>query len=164
MFFKSDILNLLEEKDIEYVRADHPEAHTMEELKAVDLPYPDRSAKNVFVHDRKKRHYFLVTVMGDKRVDLQQIREAFGTSRLSFASDEDLQELLGVQPGSVSPFALLNDQDQKVQYVLDQSFLEGNEVIAAHPNENTMSLYLNVHDLISLIEETDHSVKLMDIE
>lgn len=164
MYGKNEMIDLLNEKQIQYERVDHPAAYTMEDLESVELPYPDRNAKNVFVHDRKKKHYFLITVMGDKKVDLQQIRDRFETSRLSFAKDEDLANILGVEPGSVSPLAILNDSEKKVQYILDDEFLTGNKMIAAHPNENTVSLYLHVDDLVGLIEEAEHTVIYLEIK
>lgn len=164
MYTREDVINLLDDKGISYEKADHPKAYTMEELQAFDLPYPNRDAKNVFVRDRKKNNYFLITIRGHKRVDLHAVREKFGTSRLSFASDEDLDDILGVELGSVSPFTLLNDTENKVQFVLDDEFKTGNEIIAAHPNENTATLYLNVHDLVDLLEETDHSITWIPVE
>lgn len=164
MYTKEVIIDLLEQEDIPYKRIDHPRAQTMDELDTIDLPYPDRNAKNVFVHDRKKHNYFLITVMGDKRVDLQQIRDHFGTSRLSFAKEDDLDEILSVETGSISPFSILNDDKQVVQYVLDSDFLTGNGLIAAHPNENTVSIYLNVHDLVEILEARGHPVTILTTE
>lgn len=163
MLEKKEIIHLLNEKGISFEMVEHPESFTMEEIHLLDLPYPDRSAKNVFVHDRKKRNYFLVTISGAKKVDLHQIREEFETTRLSFASDEDLKNILGVAPGSASPFSLLNDQEKKTHFVLDRGFLAGNEIIAAHPNDNTATIYLNVYDLLQLLTEFGHDYTLLEL-
>ena len=75
----------------------------MEEMAAVDLPYPEADGKNLFLRDDKKRHYYLLTLRGDKRVDLKAFRQANGTRPLSFASAEDLQAKLGLLPGGGDP-------------------------------------------------------------
>lgn len=160
MYTRNDIVELLNNMEIPYELVDHPKAYTMEDLKQLDLPHQDREAKNVFVRDRKKKNYFLVTVRGHKRVNLDLVREKFETSRLSFVSESELSEILGVEKGSLSPLTILNDEENKVQFVLDDEFLSGNELIAAHPNENTCTIYLNVNDLIDLFNKHKHVTNL----
>lgn len=75
----------------------------MEELNSVDLPYQDADGKNLFIRDDKKANYYLITVKGDKRVDLKEFRRAYGTRNLSFASADDLMNIMQLIPGAVSP-------------------------------------------------------------
>lgn len=77
-----------------------------------NCPNPEADAKNLFVRDSKRRDYYLITVRGDKRVDLKQFRQQNQTRSLSFASAEELGELLGLIPGAVTPLGLLNDGEQ----------------------------------------------------
>lgn len=86
----------------------------MKEVPAVELPTRKQMPKTSLSGTIKRRNYFLITVRGDKRVDLKAFAKDHGTRRLSFASAEDLMEMLGVAPGSVSPFGILNDEERKV--------------------------------------------------
>ena len=82
---------------------EHKAVYNMAELTDVALPYPAADAKNLFVRDDKKRNYYLITVRGDKRVDLKEFRHKYGTRTLSFASENDLTQVLGLIPGAVTP-------------------------------------------------------------
>lgn len=121
----------------------------MEELNTVSLPYPEWDAKNLFVRDDKKRNYYLITVKGDKRVDLKEFRRAHGLRALTFASEEDLLAIMGLTPGSVSSLGILNDTEHQVHFYLDQAF-SGNR-IGVHPNDNTATVWLRADDLMRLI-------------
>ena len=87
---KAAVYRLLTERGIWHEITEHPAVYNMEEMAAVDLPYPEADGKNLFVRDDKKRQYYLITVRGDKRVDLKAFRQANHTRPLSFASAEDL--------------------------------------------------------------------------
>lgn len=93
---KAAVYQLLTERGIWHEITEHPAVYNMEEMAAVDLPYPEADGKNLFVRDDKKRQYYLITVRGDKRVDLKAFRQANHTRPLSFASAEDLWEKLGL--------------------------------------------------------------------
>ena len=125
---KQEIYNLLNGKSIRHEVTEHGAVFSMDELDAVD--------------DRKENHY-LITVKGERRVDLKEFRKEFGLSHLSFALEEDLTALLGVHPGSVSSFGLLNDSERKVRFFVDRSFLEGNGLIGIHPNDNTATMWMD---------------------
>lgn len=163
---KEELYALLDNRKIEYIRKDHKAVYNMEEVITLNLPYPEREAKNLFLKDDRKgdlRSYYLLTVYGHKRVNLKQFFKTHGLRRLSFCNEQELEELLGLTPGSVTPFGLLNDHNSKVIFYLDQEFLEGNGYIAVHPMINTSSVTLKTDDLISLLEET-HKVILVDVE
>lgn len=93
---KAAVYRLLTERGIWHEITEHPAVYNMEEMAAVDLPYPEADGKNLFVRDDKKRQYYLITVRGDKRVDLKAFRQANHTRPLSFASAEDLWDKLGL--------------------------------------------------------------------
>ena len=124
----------------------------MEELSEVEIPYPKYDAKNLFVRDDKKRNYYLITVKGNKRVDLKEFKTKNNTRRLSFASKQDLMDIIGVAAGSVTPLALLNDKDLKVVFYLDKDFLNDKRIIGIHPNDNTATVWLKIEDLIDIIK------------
>ena len=125
--------------------------------------YDFLNAKNLFVRDDKKREYFLITVKGNKRVDLKEFRKSHGTRPLSFASAEDLMNFLKLTPGSVTPLGLLNGAGQKVKFFLDKDFLEPPGLIGIHPNENTATVWLKTADLLKLIKENGNEVELAEL-
>lgn len=152
MVGKEDIYRMLREEEIWHEITEHPAVYNMEEMAQIQLPYPEADAKNLFVRDSKRRDYYLITVRGDKRVDLKQFRQQNQTRSLSFASAEELGELLGLIPGAVTPLGLLNDGDRRVSFYLDASFCRPEaQKIGVHPNDNTATLWLQVEDLLRLI-------------
>lgn len=136
---------------VEFEITEHKAVFNMEECAELDLPYPEDDAKNLFVRDDKKRSYYLITVRGDKRVDLKQFRREHGTRPLSFASPEELLHFLGLTPGSVTPLGLLNDETHSVKLYLDEEFLLPPGRIGVHPNDNTATLWLHTEQLVQLL-------------
>ena len=103
-------------------------------------------------------------IRGDKRVDLKQFRQQNQTRSLSFASAEELGELLGLIPGAVTPLGLLNDGDRRVSFYLDASFCRPEaQKIGVHPNDNTATLWLQVEDLLRLIRAHGNPVHVVPI-
>ena len=158
---KQEVLSLLDERGVSYELTEHKAVYNMAELAEVVLPYPEADAKNLFVRDDKKRGYYLITVRGDKRVDLKAFRQQNGTRPLSFASAEDLMARLGLIPGAVSPFGLLNDAERSVIFCLDREFLDTSGRIGVHPNDNTATVWLAAADLLSLIQEHGNPIRLI---
>ena len=155
---KEEIYRFLENQQIPFERMEHIAVFNMAEMREVHLPHPEAEAKNLFVRDDKKRNYYLITVRGDKRVDLKEFQAAQGTRRLSFASDEDLMTILGLIPGAVTPLGLLNDAERKVHFYLDEAFFDEPKLIGLHPNDNTATVWLNTEDLIRIIREHGNPV------
>ncbi|MBR6705249.1 MAG: prolyl-tRNA synthetase associated domain-containing protein [Clostridia bacterium] len=158
---KQETYDYLKGRGVEYEVTEHAAVYNMEELDAVQLPYPDRDAKNLFVRDDKKRNYCLITVKGDKRVDLKAFQQAFGTRKLSFASSEDLMAIMGLIPGAVTPLGLLNDGERKVTLYLDEAFLGG--LIGIYPNDNTATVWMKAEDLVKLIREHGNTVNTFNL-
>lgn len=163
MFYKQEIYDYLKENGIWHEITEHSAVFNMEELDAVDLPYPDCDAKNLFVRDDKRRSYYLITVKGDKRVDLKEFRKTYGTKPLTFVKPDELEGILGLIPGAVSPFGLLNDAEKKVVFYIDTAFMEGNGLIGIHPNDNTATVWLKAGDLIRIIQEHGNEVNVVKI-
>ena len=101
------------------------------------IPYPESDAKNLIVRDDKKENYYLITVRGNKRVNLKEFRKENNTRPLSFASEKELKEIIQILPGSVSPLGILNDTENKVKVFIDKEFVEKTDIIGIHPNDNT---------------------------
>ena len=160
---KAAVYRRLTERGIWHEITEHPAVYNMEEMAAVDLPYPEADGKNLFLRDDKKRHYYLLTLRGDKRVDLKAFRQANGTRPLSFASAEDLQAKLGLLPGAVTPLGALNDREGQVEVFLDQDFLAPPGLIGVHPNDNTATLWLRTEDLIALLRDHGTAVRVVPV-
>lgn len=155
---KEEVYKFLKNKNIKFETVEHQAVFNMDEVSKIDLDSNNRYAKNLFVRDDKKDNYYLLTVRGDKRVNLKEFRKKYGTRRLVFASEEDLYEKLKLEKGSVSPLGLLNNIENDVNFFVDEDFISESLLIGIHPNKNTATVWINVKDLISLIEEKGNSV------
>lgn len=116
-----------------------------------------------FVRDDKKRNYYLITVKGDKRVNLKEFKQKNHTSSLSFASEDDLMDIMKLIPGSVTPLGVLNDSEKKVQVFLDKEFTKEPGIIGVHPNDNTATVWLKTQDLISIIKGHGNEISVVEI-
>lgn len=148
---KIEIYHYLKEQKLEHEITEHKAVFNMEEMDSIELPYPEWNAKNLFVHDDKKRNYYLITVKGDKRVDLKGFRKQHGLRALSFASAEDLLDIMKLTPGSVTPLGILNDTEHRIHFFLDTEFA-GNK-IGVHPNDNTATVWMQADDLMKMIQK-----------
>ena len=148
---KTEIYHYLKEQKIEHEITEHKAVFNMEEMDSIELPYPEWNAKNLLVRDDKKRNYYLITVKGDKRVDLEGFRKQHGLRALSFASAEDLLDIMKLTPGSVTPLGILNDMEHRIHFFLDTEFA-GNK-IGVHPNDNTATVWMQADDLMKVIQE-----------
>lgn len=160
---KEEIYKLIKEKGYWHEITEHKAVFTMDEVNDIYVPYPEYDAKNLFVRDDKKRNYYLITVKGNKKVDLKEFRKNNNTRPLSFASENDLMTILNLIPGSVTPLGLLNDQELKVSFYLDKEFLTGKEIIGVHPNDNTATIWLKVEDLINLIKDHGNEITIINL-
>lgn len=160
---KQEIYAFLAENGVWHEITEHKAVFNMAELAEVEIPYPEADAKNLFVRDDKKRGYYLLTVCGDKRVDLKQFRRAHGLRPLSFASEEELASLLGLFPGAVTPLGLFNDAQRKVKLFLDAELLTPPGLVGAHPNDNTATIWLKTKDLVRILRERGSEVEVMEI-
>ena len=100
---------------------------------------------------------------GDKRVDVKAFRKVHGLRPLSFASADELLDILKLTPGAVSPFGLLNDEQKQVEFYLDKSFFENHSLIGCHPNDNTATVWLKGKALQNLIEEHGNTVHIVEV-
>ena len=158
---KQETYQYLKDHNIPFEITEHRAVYNMEELDSIDLPYPEGDAKNLFVRDDKKRNYYLITVKGDKRVNLKDFRKAHGLRPLSFASPEDLKKYMDLTPGTVTPLGLLNVEEAPITMYLDAEFKDS--IIGIHPNENTATVWLQGDDLVALLRENGCEVEIVEI-
>ncbi len=160
---KQEIYAYLKENNIRHEITEHKAVYNMAELAEIEIPYPQADAKNLCVRDDKKRNYYLITVKGDKRVNLKEFKQRNHTRSLSFASEEDLMDIMKLIPGSVTPLGVLNDNEKKVQVFLDKEFTKEPGMIGVHPNDNTATVWLKTQDLISIIKGHGNEISVVEI-
>ena len=158
----ADIYKFLDENNINYERHDHPAVFTVAESKELCPELDGASTKNLFLRDKKGTRHFLVTAPEDKPVDLKSLSETLEASRLSFASPDRLKTHLGIEPGSVSILALVNDPENKVEAFIDQDLWQS-DAILCHPLINTSTLVVPKEDMMVFLEKTGHGVRLIEL-
>lgn len=154
--------SILDGEKIPYDWFEHAPAFTCADLRDVGLPNSAKGVKNLFLYDSNKGKYFLVLVGEDRSVDLKALGKLLGV-RLSFVSAEKMQNLLGVQPGSVTVFALLNDSEKRVQLVVDRVLWEECEQLQFHPMVNTASVVIARADVERLLSRSGHTAQVIEV-
>jgi len=147
---------------ITYERHEHPAVFTAEDAAKFWDPIPGVQCKNLFLRNKKGDRHYLVVVEISKRVDLKDLVKVVADDRLSFGSPDRLMAKLGLTPGSVSPFGLINDRDGSVRVLIDRD-LRGAERLIFHPNVNTASVVVSWADLERFLETRPNSVRLVSL-
>lgn len=155
------LLIILTELGISHVTHSHAPVFTVEEARAETGHLEGGHSKNLFLKD-KKGSLWLMVCKEDTLVDLKKLRPILGAKNLSFGKPELLMEVLGVTPGSVSPFALINDRDNRVRVVLDQRLMQESQ-LNFHPLENDKTTQISPKDLICFIEHCGHVPQIMSL-
>ncbi|MBQ5969617.1 MAG: prolyl-tRNA synthetase associated domain-containing protein [Clostridia bacterium] len=149
---KEQVLAALDALHIPYEVIEHPPVHTMEEMDALGVFTKGEACKNLFLRNASGKIHYVVSLCKDKHPDIQTtLRSQLGSSRLSFGSDERLMKHLGLLPGAVSPFGILNDPTHDVVVALDRDLLN-RDVVGFHPNVNTAFVWLKPADLVRFVE------------
>lgn len=166
---ESRVYDFLDGLDIAYERTDHPNepATTMEACEKIDAVLNVRICKNLFLCNRQKTAFYLLIMPGDKPFKTKELSKQMGISRLSFADESYMKELLDLYPGSVSVLGLMNDSERRVQLVIDEDVLK-EEYFGCHPCVNTSSLRFKTKDLTEKVIPALHAdpitVKLVGTE
>ena len=139
----------------------HPPVFTVEEAKSLRGTLPGGHCKSLFLKDRKGG-LWLVVALEEYRVDLKALADRLGAPRFSFGSAESLYEVLGVRPGSVTPFAAINDAERRVTVVLQQAML-AHDPLNYHPLENTRTTAIAPDDLVRFLDAHGHAPRIIEI-
>ena len=152
------VLARLEQLGIPFARYEHPPIATgdegLEHWEGIDAVH----CKNLFLRNQKGTRHYLVILPVTKRADLRAVAEQIGDGKLSFASPERLMAHLGLTPGSVSPFGLINDRAHAVRVVLDRD-LKSAARLSFHPNINTVTFTVAAADFARFLEACGNSVQ-----
>jgi Ala-tRNA(Pro) deacylase len=157
-----DFYQFLADHEIEFDRHDHPAVFTVEESDQLVPSLPGAKTKNLFLRDQKGKRHFLVVVPAHKRVNINALPEALGSSRLSFGSAARLKKYLGVEPGAVTLLAIFNDPDHVVEVFMDKALWES-EAFNFHPLVNTSTLVISRKNIQRFIEATGHEIQIVNI-
>ena len=155
--------DFLDRLGIAYQRIDHAPADNMEACEEIDRALDAVICKNLLLCNRQKTAFYLLMLPGDKHFKTSVLSKEIGSSRLSFATAEDLEQLLGVQPGSASVLGLLNDTEHRVTLVLDRAVAES-RWFGCHPCRNTSSLRLRTEDVLEkFLPHTGHMPLVVEL-
>ena len=155
------LLKQFDDLNITYDLVHHKAVFTVAESKDVDAQIPGTHCRNMFLRDKKKR-MFLVSLANETEVDLKKLDKLLECGRLSFGSADRLWGNLGVRPGSVCPYAIINDGEKKVTLILDAWMMEQKRV-NFHPLLNTMTVGMAPKDIIKFVESIDHPYQVLDL-
>lgn len=144
------VYDMLDGLGVEYNRIDHDVAMTMEACADIDKALKATMCKNLFLCNRQETDFYLLLLPGDKPFKTKDLSAQIGTSRLSFAKAEYMEEFLDITPGSVSVMGLMNDKDGRVTLLIDKDLLSG-DCIGCHPCVNTSSISISIKDLFEKI-------------
>ena len=156
-----ELFQRLRELGIDYETAHHPPVFTVEEAQSVRAEMIGGHTKNLFLRNKKGRMWLLVCDE-ERRLDLKALGKQLEAGRFSFGSPERLMEYLGVIPGAVSPFAVINDKEGQVRLVFERLLLEVPE-LNFHPLDNSMTTRIATPDVIRFLEDVDHAPDLIDL-
>jgi len=146
---KYKIFEILDELKIKYKNFEHNPVFTCNDAKNQEIPW--KRLKSLLIRNKKKSNFYMVVLEDNKRLDSNIIREYFNDSKMSFSSENDMMDKIWLRPGSVSPFALVNNKEKDIILVIDKA-LE-NEIIGFHPLQNDNTTVLKMKDVIKYVEK-----------
>lgn len=158
---RQQVLSFLDTLKIPYQLYQHPAAYTMQDIEDFGVSQNGHVCKNLFLRDGPGKRHFLVSVCGDKHVDLKQLGQVLNT-RLSFASEERLAKHLHLKKGEVTPLAALLNTDNKVEVFLDADLAKF-EKVGVHPADNTATVFLSFANLEKAVHATGNHVTVVSI-
>ena len=159
---KLDLLTMLSKHNIKYDIYEHLSLHTVEESKKLRGKIEGIHTKNLFLKN-KKNNFFLFSCQESTIVDLKQLKKALNSGNISFAGDLYLKNILGVNPGSVTPLGLINDQNNEIKFFLDKKILYHKKV-NFHPLVNTSTVSLNTKDFLLFMKKNNKLVNIFNFD
>lgn len=157
----AELLERLDALGIAHRTATHEPVYTVAESKRLRGDFPGGHSKNLFLRNKKGRMW-LVTCLEDREIDLKSLAERLGAGRFSFGSAERLMRHLGVIPGAVTPFAVVNDRAGEVRMVLDAGLL-AHDPLNFHPLDNAMTTSISPQGLLAFLDAVEHTPQILDL-
>lgn len=153
---QKELYELLEALSIQFEYHEHPPLATIDDAKIHWKDYNSGRCKNIFLRNHKGDKHYLVILEHLRQLNIHDLEKRLKQGKLTFASDQRLMKYLGVEPGSVSPFGLINDTEHHVHLFLDEKLNEADR-LAFHPNINTASLVISRPDLLKFLNHCGNS-------
>ena len=157
---QKELYDLLDRLAIKYEYHEHPPLATIEEAIIHWKDYNSGRCKNIFFRNHKGNRHYLVILEHLRQLDIHDLEKRLRQGKLTFASDQRLRRYLGVEPGSVSPFGLINDREKHVHLFIDEK-LDEFDRLAFHPNVNTASLVISKEDFLKFLSFTGNSYEFI---
>lgn len=153
-----NLYEVLDKLNIKYKEIEHEPVFTIEQAQFIKENIDGIGCKNLFLTN-KKGNYYLIVLNENKKANIKEITKLLNESHLSFASVEELKEILNLKQGSVTPLGIINDKNNVVTIIIDNEL--SNKVLLVHPNINTKTLSISYDDLIKYIEYENHNYIIM---
>jgi Ala-tRNA(Pro) deacylase len=157
---QKELYLLLDKLGIMFEYHEHPPLATIEEAKIYWRDYDSGRCKNIFFRNHKGDRHYLVILEHLRQLDIHDLEKRLRQGKLSFASDQRLKKHLGLEPGSVSPFGLINDREKHVHLFIDEK-LKDYERLAFHPNDNRATLVVSKSDFLKFLDYTCNSYEFI---
>lgn len=158
---RADLFRRFDSLGVKTTTVDHPPVFTVEEAQKVHGGIPGGHCKNLFCKDEKGA-LWLIVCLEEARVDLKAAPSKIGSKRLSFGKPDLLMEVLGVEPGSVTPFALMNDRGTRVTVILDEAMMK-EPLLNYHPLRNDATTTISSADLLAFINSCGHKPRIVAV-
>jgi Ala-tRNA(Pro) deacylase len=161
---QKELYTLFEELSIRFEYYEHPPLATIEEAKIHWKDYNSGRCKNIFFRNHKGDKHYLVILEHLRQLEIHDLEKRLKQGKLTFASDQRLKKYLGLEPGSVSPYGLINDKEKHVHLFIDEKLNEFDR-LAFHPNVNTATLVISKTDFLKFMNHTGNTfefIKLYD--
>jgi Ala-tRNA(Pro) deacylase len=159
---QKELYELLEKLEIRFEYHEHPPLATIEDAIIHWKDYNSGRCKNIFFRNHKGNRHYLVILEHLRQLDIHDLEKRLRQGKLSFASDQRLKKYLGLDPGSVSPFGLINDKENHVHLFIDEK-LKGSDRLAFHPNVNTATLVISKTDFLRFLDYTGNSYEFLKL-
>ncbi len=157
---RAELFAFLDGLSIKHTTMDHRPVFTVEEGEDIKAQLPGGHSKNLFLKD-KKGAFILISALGSTEIRLNQLHKTLGCARLSFGRAELMEEILGVTPGSVTAFALINDQPAQIRFILDTALM-AHDIVNFHPLKNDATTAIASDDLVRFACATGHEPEMVD--
>lgn len=147
---------------IQFKIVEHEPAYTTEEADKYIEGHEGVRTKTMFICNKKKTNYYMIIMDDSKRLDMNKFKEIVSEKQMKMASEEALKEKLGIEPGMVSPFGLLNNDEKDVKIYMDKQIIT-EEIMTFHPNDNTKTLFITTKDLFKYFENIGYEINIIEL-
>ena len=147
---------------IQFKIVEHEPAYTTEEADKYIEGHDGVRTKTMFICNKKKTNYYMIIMDDSKRLDINKFKEIVSEKQMKMASEEALKEKLGIEPGMVSPFGLLNNDEKDVKIYMDKEIIT-EEIITFHPNDNTKTMFITTKDLFKYFENIGYELNIIEL-